>query len=135
MATNGVAHFLSSCGCAVRASLTSQTYASPPPGGERPFTTYPSGPLPQRNEGLDTRAPQSYIGIPKPVEFQTFWAGNQLPGITTLPASTHTAWIRVRGQDQTVPQLKGGAFGRTLGQLGTSRLIERWHQLWTNQSS
>jgi hypothetical protein len=132
---NGVAQIINSCGCALRVAFTSRTFAAPPAGGRRPIVSFPSGPLPQRNEGLDTIPPQALIGIPKPQQFQTFWAGNQLPGINTLPSSTHTAWIAVRGQDQTVPQLRGGAFGRTLGQVSSSRLVERWHQLWTAQSS
>lgn len=123
------------CACAMSSLFQGQRYMSGRPGGVAPMVQYPSSPLPQRLEGNDTIPADAQPGQPKPIQFQTFWAGNQLPGITTLPASTHTAWIPVRGQDQTTVQRQGGAFGRVEGVLNTSRLLARWHELWTNQQS
>ena len=86
-------------------------------------------PLPQRLEGLDTNP---YIQpIPYALgNYQTFWRGNQLPGLF-IHTAPHPYYVRMQSQDFAMPQLKGGNFGTVLGQQSSASLIARMHTAWS----
>ena len=108
------------------------TWGHPRPGGTVPLVPYASTPLPQRSEGNDTLSPDSLIGVPKEIQYQTFWRGNLLPN-TTIHTVDHAQWLKFRTQDQLQPQRSGFTFGRQLSQTTAAAVIARWHDLWTKQ--
>lgn len=97
---------------------------------QSPIAQYP---FPQRLEGLDTNP---YLQ-PLPFalgNFQSFWFGNQLPGLF-IHTAPHPYYVRMQSQDFAMPQLKGGNFGVVLGQQQSASLIARMHDAWSNAKS
>lgn len=94
------------------------------------ITHYPSAPWPIRLEGNDV---QTWI---EPMasdysEYQTFFAGNQLPGFFQSP---NLATGAIMGLHIESPNRDAASFGPNLGQVGTLNLVDRWRGIWSAAS-
>lgn len=96
------------------------------------LTAFPSAPFPQRLSAQDTRTYQQ----PLPLDwasFQSFFTGNQLPGVHMTTANT--AYIPYASQEDLRPRLAGGSFGPVMTQLQTANLVATWRQTWNSLAS
>lgn len=104
-------------------------------GMRLPFARIVSTPLPQRNEGNDaTNYAQPLVVEYFAEPYQTYWMGNQIPGVFIHTQSNANYWP-VSSLDPIMPQRQGGSFGQVLGQVQSSSLVARMHQLWSAAKS
>lgn len=92
-----------------------------------------SRPLPERMDYQDTTnySAQLPMGVEMNLApYQTFWMGNQLPG-TWIHTPAHANIVNVRSPGLLTPSFQGaGTYGQVMGQVATTSLVAKWHQLW-----
>lgn len=93
-----------------------------------------SRPLPQRMSYQDTTNYAAQLpAVPWEMNlapYQTYWMGNQLPG-TFIHTQAHANLVNVRSPGLLMPNFQGaGTYGQVMGQVATTSLVARWHQLW-----
>lgn len=111
--------------------------------GSRPFRSgrpVAIGAISSRPDAHRLGAYQDFLGIVPPFtrdwgNYQTFWNGNQYPGLTFHTNQYHYPYAAIRVDvpgTATFAQLRGGAINRQVGSVSMARVIDRMRAAWAS---
>lgn len=86
---------------------------------------------------------QDFLGIVPPYtrdwgQYQTFWNGNQYPGMTFGASQQVYPYAAIRHDvpgTASFAQLRGGAINQQVGSVSIGRLLDKMRAAWASQQS
>lgn len=111
-------------------------YAEQDNGAFLPVGPLYSVPLPQRNEGLDTKG--VWQALPFDQQFLTYWIGNQLPQALRVGIGSQQVqgwYTNLYAEEFALPQLNAGARPLSMGLVPLSQMLQELRDKWQSIGS